>query len=454
MERELVRAAAQVGARDVFVFRRVQATRFVHVGGLGRGEGWAGLVELRLEKDVPGHASRAAALGRPVRVSCDAAECLFGPYFGRSGLFVPLSADVIVVFADAVRRLEPIPDAEAATLAELAAQSLDHVSPAKRLADELELLHAVQDMVACEASEVAATAGHIVERAAAALSCEIGILYLPGIEAARTTIAERGAPIADPAAVEPALAEIVAGLGREALPLCEQDARLAPLPPPFRFEDGVRSYYLLSVGRPQLGVLLLLHTEVCPRGFTSLCQDLGARLAYAAEALLRAAMARTHLQEEIERIFREARTDSLTGAGNRLAWQEALQAPGESAAAVLIVDLDNLKRVNDAHGHDAGDEHLRATYDILSAAAGPSSVVARIGGDEFAVLLPVRDRLADVVAAIDADLARRAPIAGQPISFALGCAVAEPGEPLCEVQRRADAQMYVVKRERRLTAAR
>jgi diguanylate cyclase len=63
-----------------------------------------------------------------------------------------------------------------------------------------------------------------------------------------------------------------------------------------------------------------------------------------------------------------------------------------AGAAMLMVDLDNLKKVNDQQGHDAGDGHLRAASNILREAAGPSAVIARIGGDEFAVLLAEGDR--------------------------------------------------------------
>ena len=110
MTNELTGAATRICARDVFVFRRVQAARFVHVGGLGRGTGRAGLVELRLDEDGASHAARAAGLGQPIRVAGDGPECMFGPYFGRAALFVPVSADLIVVFADPEQLLEEVSD--------------------------------------------------------------------------------------------------------------------------------------------------------------------------------------------------------------------------------------------------------------------------------------------------------------------------------------------------------
>jgi diguanylate cyclase (GGDEF)-like protein len=435
----------------VFVFRRVQAVRFVHVGGLGRGEGWAGLVELTLDQDAAGHAARAAKLGKPIRVVSDRVERMFGPYFGRAALFVPVSTDLIVVFANPERLLKLVSDTEAIELAHQAADCLDAISPAKRLADELELLHAVREMMAYDAAEIGTTAHHIVQRAATALSCEIGVLHLRGIDAPFTAVFEREVAIAERPAIERAMEDLVSNPGLGSLPRCEQDARLAPLPAPFSFENGVRSYYLLEVGRPRLGLLLLLHMETCPRGFTLLCQDLGVRMAEAAESLMRTALARIHLQGEIDRVVREARIDSLTGVGNRLAWQEALGAERERAA-ILMVDIDNLKKVNDDQGHDAGDEHLRAASHMLREAAGPSALVARIGGDEFAVLLAQGYRAAVTVDAIDAALKASPLIGGSPLSFALGMAVAETGEALDSVQKRADAAMYAVKRCRRAAA--
>lgn len=125
------------------------------------------------------------------------------------------------------------------------------------------------------------------------------MLHLTAAETPCTVFIERGATIADSSALEGAMADLVSGLGTGPLPHCEQDAKLAALPAPFRFEDGVRSYYLMEIGRPRQGLLLLLHTAACPRGFTLLCQDLGARLAEAADSLLQTARARAHLQREM-----------------------------------------------------------------------------------------------------------------------------------------------------------
>jgi len=95
--------------------------------------------------------------------------------------------------------------------------------------------------------------------------------------------------------------------------------------------------------------------------------------------------------EEAERLaMRNANTDPTTGLANRRelvhALTDALDAG--TSGVLLLVDLDHFKRVNDLHGHQAGDELLRHTAMVLGKAAPKGSCVARIGGDEFALVVP------------------------------------------------------------------
>ncbi|MBN8953650.1 MULTISPECIES: sensor domain-containing diguanylate cyclase [unclassified Rhizobium] len=89
----------------------------------------------------------------------------------------------------------------------------------------------------------------------------------------------------------------------------------------------------------------------------------------------------------------EARHDKLTGLANRALFNEAVQGQMllckqmKATMAVLYIDLDGFKAVNDTHGHSAGDELLCSVASRLSASVGSSGVVARLGGDEFAILL-------------------------------------------------------------------
>lgn len=158
------------------------------------------------------------------------------------------------------------------------------------------------------------------------------------------------------------------------------------------------------------------------------------------------------VQIEAELAYR-ASHDALTDLPNRTLFHERLErALGEgSALAVLLLDLDRFKEVNDTFGHHQGDLLLRCASERLRGAVGTDGTVARFGGDEFAVLLPA----ADCPAAVGAANAIRALLddpfiaGGQSlhinasIGVALGGGRSEQAETLV---RRADVAMYAAKR--------
>ncbi|MGB0121457.1 MAG: EAL domain-containing protein [Solirubrobacterales bacterium] len=102
----------------------------------------------------------------------------------------------------------------------------------------------------------------------------------------------------------------------------------------------------------------------------------------------------TEIREAEAMLRRFASVDSLTGLLNRRRFLEELDGllkdehDGPSAGAILMLDLDNFKYVNDAHGHPGGDELLRSIARMLTGYASEKMIVARLGGDEFGVLLP------------------------------------------------------------------
>ena len=160
-----------------------------------------------------------------------------------------------------------------------------------------------------------------------------------------------------------------------------------------------------------------------------------------------------------DRIRQHAMYDALTGLPNRLLFDDRLSRALAAArrhrrtVALLFVDLDNFKSINDSLGHGRGDEVLRAVADRLAAQTRPEDTLARLGGDEFAVLL------AQIASPGDAArVARRmldeleAPLEGgdgRPLVVAasIGIAIAEPGGAASAevLERNADLAMYAAK---------
>lgn len=160
-----------------------------------------------------------------------------------------------------------------------------------------------------------------------------------------------------------------------------------------------------------------------------------------------------------ERIVRLSRTDSLTGLFNRRAFFDEIArrfdrlAHDGKPAALIYVDLDNFKLVNDAHGHQTGDQALTAVRDLLVQHTRPIDVVARLGGDEFAVWLEgadegVASERCQVLLAGASLLDRYSGSAEHPLHMSLGLAVhcGTGPETLDELIARADKAMYEVKR--------
>ena len=155
--------------------------------------------------------------------------------------------------------------------------------------------------------------------------------------------------------------------------------------------------------------------------------------------------------------------DPLTGLANRILLTSRLRElladadGGDETVALLFIDLDGFKQVNDALGHHAGDEVLVRLAERLSSTVKPGDVVARLGGDEF-VMVARRPVQADVMAELEASCleAVRRPFLLGPTTVKLdgsiGVVVAGYSDTPDTLLARADRAMYVTKRERRRAA--
>jgi diguanylate cyclase (GGDEF)-like protein len=143
--------------------------------------------------------------------------------------------------------------------------------------------------------------------------------------------------------------------------------------------------------------------------------------------------------------------DVLTKLYNRSFFVDELnrlERKGPSPVTALVIDVNGLKAANDQLGHAAGDEVLRRAGEVLSKLVDEPCCVARIGGDEFVVLMPGRVERdgEELTEAIDNLVAlNNQYYSSVPLSFAIGAATSRPGERLESVVRRADAAMYVKK---------
>ncbi|MEY2420672.1 MAG: hypothetical protein QOI95_739 [Acidimicrobiaceae bacterium] len=228
---------------------------------------------------------------------------------------------------------------------------------------------------------------------------------------------------------------------------------------PRALEAGLGAVFTfpLRSGREQLGALDLYRDA--PGALDADTMRAAQTLADVAAAYLLNAQARADLNDSSDRSHERELHDALTGLPNRVLLLERLDHAvrrgrrSDRMAAVLFVDLDQFKLVNDLHGHGVGDELLIAVAQRLTAALRPGDTLARLSGDEFVVLCEDLDSTAevDVIAArICAKVA--APFvlsAGNvEITASVGIAFSGPGGELSEqLLHSADTAMYQAKRK-------
>jgi diguanylate cyclase len=168
------------------------------------------------------------------------------------------------------------------------------------------------------------------------------------------------------------------------------------------------------------------------------------------------------LTEQLERAQTEALLDPLCGLANRRGFELAVaEASGSNhelaGAAMLLADVDHFKQLNDTHGHLLGDKALRIIAQIMRASIKGRDIAARIGGDEFAILLPqtplqgaaaLAEQLRSAVAGGRIRRANGTEVVGA-ITLSVGVAVAHQGESFESLMERTDGALYTAKRDGR-----
>jgi diguanylate cyclase (GGDEF)-like protein/PAS domain S-box-containing protein len=161
-----------------------------------------------------------------------------------------------------------------------------------------------------------------------------------------------------------------------------------------------------------------------------------------------------------EALAYQALHDQLTGLPNRTLFADRLSQAlagakrHPSGVAVLLLDLDNFKQINDSLGHDVGDEVLNAVARRLSSELRASESAARLGGDEFAFIIEdvtTETELAAVASRILSAVSEPLALDDRftPLTSSLGIALAEPGDDPTKLLRKADIAMYQAKAEGR-----
>ena len=163
----------------------------------------------------------------------------------------------------------------------------------------------------------------------------------------------------------------------------------------------------------------------------------------------------TEARELQERLRHQAEHDALTGLANRRRFTGRMRAAAPGDAAVLLIDLDGFKQINDTYGHAAGDAVLVQVADRLRACLRPGDLPARLGGDEFAVLLGDGGGEAahEVAGRFRAGLAEPVRFRGHDLAVGASVGVAVgPADDPDRLLHAADLRMYEDKQESRVSA--
>ncbi len=212
-------------------------------------------------------------------------------------------------------------------------------------------------------------------------------------------------------------------------------------------EFGLESMVVVGIALPDRFFGMIVASFAGPQGAT-----VGRR--FAVDIAGAANQAATVLRglELLEQTWRQAHLDPLTGVPNRRAFMSALNDALAADGALLFIDLDGFKSVNDSLGHAAGDHLLTVVAERLSAAIRAGDMLARLAGDEFVVLardVHERTDLARLAERVQAAFAEPV-LLGEtaiPVRASIGTTLFTAGQDCQDVLHRADTAMYEAKRD-------
>lgn len=226
------------------------------------------------------------------------------------------------------------------------------------------------------------------------------------------------------------LDEIIGKKIWDVFPKDEADKRFAAVK--WVFENGITKVLEVRVPRPEGDTYYLTTVKPILNGKNEVVSVI---------CISKEITDRKQMEQELQNLSTH---DTLTGLYNRNFFETEMariQLGRLFPISIVVADVDNLKTVNDHYGHSAGDELLRKVAQQLRQTFRAEDIVARIGGDEFAVLLPEMDEKASeaIVSRMRADMAK---LQDPLIGLSIGLAVGKEGSNLSDVMRQADDQMY------------
>lgn len=432
---------------DVLVFRRIGPSTWAHLGGMGRGEGWAGIIDVDAETDSLAY--RIPEQPGTVHFDrFDAAQRILGPYYATAGAIVRVSPDIAVVLGNPAGAFANTDPAAFITAAQRLSAEIDDVMPTKRLADELEILSAVRDVMDTPTDRgIAVATDHLLRISMQALSCEVGA-FRDG-DGHVLAIGDG----ATPHATWQRIFDEFEGHMTERQ-FCSDDRDMIPSATLLAEFPEACAALAAPIPAPLHGTLVFLHTAQNPRGYSLQCRRLLDNIVDAAGVVVRTAIMHDELRRNAAEATQAARTDPLTGLGNRLSWDEAIASAQElvddgGLISVITVDVDGLKAVNDAYGHAAGDDLLRRCADIIRKHCTDNDLAVRMGGDEFAILVPLElNPDTPSFVAFEQDLSAPESTVDA-VAASTAVRAVRPGGSVFDALREADLAMYARKRERR-----